>query len=150
MKQEKIKLFMDIAERISQESKAERLKVGSIVVKDDRIISIGYNGTPPGWDNKCEYNEEYWHERQWQDEPIITVKTKPEVIHAEANAIAKLARSSESGLDAVMFTTHSPCLECAKTIAASGINTLYYKYDYRCKNGLEHLEKCNVFVKKVE
>jgi dCMP deaminase len=90
MKSKFIQAYMDVAETFSKLSSAKRLQVGAIVVKDDRIISIGYNGMPAGWTNEC---EDYL---QLSDDTIIT-KTKPEVIHAEANAIAKLARGNESG-----------------------------------------------------
>jgi dCMP deaminase len=123
------KAFMDTAERFGALSTAERLKVGAIIVKDGRIISIGYNGMPSGWDNVCEDDD---------------FKTKPEVIHAEANAIAKLASSHESGRNAYMYVTHSPCIECAKLIATSGISRVYYKTKYRNEDGLEFLRKCNV------
>lgn len=125
--------FMDTAVRFGALSTAERLKVGAIIVKDGRIISIGYNGMPAGWDNVCE------------DEDF---KTKPEVIHAEANAIAKLASSHESGSDAYMYVTHAPCIECAKLIATSGISRVYYKTKYRNEDGLEFLRKCNVEIIK--
>lgn len=124
-----IKAHMRVAETYATLSKAVRLKVGAIVVKDSRVISIGYNGTPSGWDNKCE------------DENNVT---KPEVIHAEANAIAKLARSSESGLGADMFITHAPCLECAKLIYSAGISKVYYRTQYRNTDGIEFLNKCGV------
>ena len=102
-----VQAHMRTAENYAMLSHAIRLQVGAIVVKDDRIISIGYNGTPSGWDNKCE-NETYI------DDFHIEMTTKPEVIHAEANAIAKLAKSNESGEGAYMFITHAPCLSCAK------------------------------------
>ena len=95
------KMYMEIAETVSKMSYAKRLQVGAIVVKDNRIISIGYNGTPAGWDNNCEDENN---------------KTKPEVIHAEANSIMKLASSNESGKGSVMFLTHAPCIDCAKLI----------------------------------
>ena len=100
---------MATAKIFAELSHARRLHVGAIVVKDDRIISIGYNGMPAGWDNNCE------------DEINNELKTKPEVLHAESNAIAKLAKSSESGLGADIFITHAPCMECAKLIYQSGI-----------------------------
>jgi len=129
-----INAHLKVAETYANLSHAKRLKVGAIVVKDNRVISIGYNGTPSGWDNACE---------------DINNKTIPEVIHAEANAIAKLARTSESGLDAVMFITHAPCIECAKLIFTAGIRTVYFKTFYRETNGLEFLKKCNVKVEQV-
>ena len=133
MKQKFIDAYMDVAERFAQLSSAKRLNVGAIVVKDDRIISIGYNGMPSGWDNVCEHEG----------------KTKPEVLHAESNAIAKLARSSESGEGAAIFITHAPCIDCAKLIYQSGIATVYYKNDYRSTQGIEFLKKSNIWVVKV-
>ena len=134
MNKRMIDAHMKVAEIYANLSHAKRLKVGSIVVKDNRVVSIGYNGTPSGWDNNCE-DENY--------------KTKPEVIHAEANAIAKLARTNESGLDSEMFITHAPCIECAKLIFAAGIKSVYFKNFYRESNGLEFLKKCNVKVEQV-
>jgi dCMP deaminase len=131
MKQKFIDTYMDVAERFAQLSSAKRLNVGAIVVKDDRIISIGYNGMPTGWDNCCEDSNN---------------KSKPEVLHAESNAIAKLAKSSESGLGASIFITHSPCIECAKLIYQSGISTVYYKNVYRSSAGIEFLKKSKVKV----
>jgi dCMP deaminase len=139
MKQKWIDAFMDTAERFAQLSSAVRLKVGAVVVKDNRIISIGYNGTPSGWSNNCE---------DWFDDG--TCKTKPEVIHAEANAISKLARSNESGLGTAMFITHAPCLDCAKLIYGAGINTVYYRNSYRNTDGIDFLKKCDIGVMKID
>jgi|TARA_B110000208_G_scaffold6873_2_gene8772 dCMP deaminase len=142
MKNKFIKTYMDVAESFAKLSSAVRLQVGAIVVKDDRIISIGYNGMPSGWDNCCE-------EVLREDEVGFQVtKTKPEVLHAEANAITKLARSSESGLGATIFVTHSPCIECAKLIYQSGISTVYYKTSYRSDDGINFLKKSKVEVIK--
>ena len=131
---------MDTAERFAQLSSAVRLQVGAVVVKDNRIISIGYNGTPSGWDNLCEDLV------QLSDDTLVT-KTKAEVIHAEANAISKLARSNESGVGSSMFITHAPCVDCAKLIYGAGINTVYYRDSYRNDDGIDFLQKCNVDVK---
>ena len=133
MKQKFINAYMDVAERFAQLSSAKRLQVGAIVVKDDRIISIGYNGMPSGWDNVCEHEG----------------KTKPEVLHAESNAVAKLAKSSESGLGATIFVTHSPCIDCAKLIYQSGISNVYYKTSYRNDDGIKFLKKSNVEITKI-
>jgi len=147
MKTKFIQAYMDVAERFAQLSSAKRLQVGSIVVKDDRIISIGYNGMPSGWDNTCEDH----HTMIDNDgNRFIESKTKPEVLHAEANAITKLARSPESGLGATIFITHSPCMECAKLIFQSGIETAYYRDDYRSSQGIEFLKQSGVWVHKVE
>lgn len=141
MKQKFIDAYMDVAERFAKLSSAKRLNVGAIVVKDNRIISIGYNGMPAGWDNTCEV-EVY--------SPTGTqLATKAEVIHAEANAIAKLAGSNESGKDADMFITHAPCMECAKQIYSSGIKRVFYRNDYKTTLGIDFLKKCEIGVEKV-
>jgi dCMP deaminase len=133
---------MDTAERFASLSTAKRLQVGAIVVKDNRIISIGYNGMPAGWDNCCE-DEVY---SDYDDE--YHLKTKPEVIHAEANAIAKLARSTESGDRSTMYITHAPCIECAKLIYSSGITKVYFKNEYRSDSGITFLNKCGLEVEQ--
>lgn len=119
MKEKFISAYMDVAERFAQLSYAQRAKVGAIIVKDDRIISIGYNGMPSGWDNVCETEG----------------RTNPEVLHAETNAIAKLAQSGESGKDATLFCTHLPCMDCAKLIYQSGITQVYYREEYKAAKG---------------
>tara|TARA_Y100000389_G_scaffold186476_1_gene206864 strand:+ start:137 stop:574 length:438 start_codon:yes stop_codon:yes gene_type:complete len=121
--------YMDVAERFAQLSHAQRAKVGAIIVKDDRIISIGYNGMPSGWDNVCE------HDINHHELGTTTSVTKAEVLHAETNAIAKLAQSSESGKDAILFCTHLPCMECAKLIYQSGIKEVYYREEYKAAKG---------------
>ena len=163
MKSKFIDAYLDVADRFSQLSTARRLKVGAIIVKENRIISIGYNGTPPGWDNDCEY-QEYMDQDigGWLDAEEIQerwpladqlgrycLKTRPEVIHAERNAIDKLARDGESGLDAVMFVTHGPCLECSKSIFTSGIKKVFYRDDYRDDTGLKFLTQCGVETQQV-
>lgn len=134
--------YMDTAERFASLSTATRLQVGAIVVKDNRIISIGYNGMPSGWSNTCEeiigVNS--------AGQPAL--QTKPEVIHAEANAIAKLAKSNESGDGSQMYITHAPCIECAKQIYTAGVTSVTYKNEYRSKTGVEFLKKCGVEVRK--
>jgi dCMP deaminase len=142
MKQKFIDAYMDVAERFAQLSSAVRLQVGAIVVKDDRIISIGYNGMPAGWDNVCENLIGY-------DKGKPVLNSKPEVLHAEANAITKLARSSESGDGATIFVTHAPCIDCAKLIYQSGINTVYYRTAYRDTSGVDFLAKSDVEVIKI-
>jgi dCMP deaminase len=136
--------YMDVAERFAALSYCERLKVGAIVVKDGRIISIGYNGTPSGFDNCCEMEVVDTSYRV----PQMVKKTKPEVIHAEANAIAKLAKSTDSGDGADMYCTHAPCIECAKQIYTAGIKNLTFREEYRSKDGITFLEQCGVNVNK--
>jgi dCMP deaminase len=146
MKQKWIDAFMDTAERFAQLSSAKRLKVGAVVVKDNRIISIGYNGMPAGWTNECE--EVVTPSLPYVQGDGPTLKTKDEVIHAEANAVAKLARDGESGKDGIMFCTHAPCIQCAKIIYGAGIKTVYYRNSYRDTSGLDFLEKCSIAVRK--
>jgi len=134
---------MKVAETFAELSSAKRLHVGAIVVKDDRIISIGYNGMPSGWDNNCED----YHGLDLNGNP--TLVTKPEVLHAETNAIAKLAKSTESGLGATMFITHAPCLDCAKLIYQSGIGSVLYRNTYRNTSGITFLEKSGVTIEKI-
>jgi dCMP deaminase len=165
MKEKFKQAYMKTAETFAELSHARRLHVGAIVVKDDRIISIGYNGMPAGWDNDCEYKDYMsrdaggWLnpdeiEERWQyleeDGTRYTLKTKPEVLHAETNAISKLAKSTESGDGAAIFITHSPCLDCAKLIYQSGINSVFYRNHYRSEDGIEFLKKSGVTVEKLD
>ena len=133
MKEKFVNAYMKVAETFSELSTARRLHVGAIVVKDDRIISIGYNGMPSGWSNECEINN----------------KTKVEVLHAETNAIAKVARSQESSENAVMFCTHSPCIECAKLIYQSGITEVFYITEYRDLSGVDFLDVAGVKISQI-
>jgi dCMP deaminase len=141
LKKKFIDLYMDWAERVSQLSHARRLKIGALIVKDNHV-HYGYNGMPEGWDNNCEnivgYNK---------GEPVL--KTKPEVLHAESNAIAKLAKSHESAAGADLFVTHSPCLDCAKLILQSGIRRVWFKNHYRDSYGVEFLKKSGIEVTQV-
>lgn len=163
MKEKHIKAFMKSAQAFAECSSGVRLQVGAIVVKDDRIISIGYNGTPAGWDNVCE-DKVYFngdptvmiHEELSADFPYrdhqglyYRLVTKPEVLHAEFNAIAKLAKSHESGDGATLFCTTAPCYECAKLIHASGIKAVYYETIYRLDDGLRFLAKAGVEVTQI-
>jgi dCMP deaminase len=146
---------MIVAEAYATLSSAKRLQVGAVIEKDNRIISIGYNGTPSGWGNNCE--NEIREEHQYiidMGAPLhtmatIKLETKPEVIHAEMNAIGKLARSNESGLNATMYITHAPCFDCAKLIHIAGINKVFYRNSYRNTDGIEFLNKCNIEVEKI-
>ena len=126
-------------------STAKNLKVGCVLVKDHRIISIGYNGTPSGWSNECE-NEFTTGDGTHDHVEFIT---KPEVIHAEANVVAKLARSNESGEGSVAFITHAPCLSCAKMLYSAGVIEVVYADPYKSKDGLQFLEKCGIKVSQL-
>ena len=112
--------------------------MGAVIVKDDTVISYGYNGMPAGWDNNCEDILEDG-----------TTKTKPEVLHAESNAIAKLARSHNSGLGADIFVTHAPCLDCAKLIYQSGISRVWFGDWYRNNSGIDFLRQSGIEVNKI-
>ena len=142
MKEKFIQAYMDTARRFAKLSHARRLHVGAIVVKDDRIISIGYNGMPAGWDNDCENIVGYSG-----GEPVY--KTKPEVLHAETNAIAKLARSGEHGLNSDLFVTHAPCMDCAKLIYQAGIKRVFFGSAYRDHSGVDFLEASGIEVIQV-
>jgi dCMP deaminase len=150
VKQKYIDLYMDWAARCAQLSHARRLQVGAVIVKDDSVISYGYNGMPAGWDNNCE--EKIYKIDGWlvDDEGCYELKTKPEVLHAESNAIAKLARSNNSGLGAELFVTHSPCIDCAKLIYQSGIRRVFYGENYRDDQGKMFLEKSGVEVIQIQ
>jgi dCMP deaminase len=146
MKQKYIDMYMDWADRASDLSHARRLQVGAVIVKDDSVISYGYNGMPAGWDNNCE--DEVLDSYSGFEGAIhrTVLKTKPEVLHAESNAIAKLARSTSSGECASIFITHAPCHDCAKLIYQSGISSVYYRNSYRDTAGIEFLEKSGIKV----
>lgn len=168
MKEKYKQLYMDWATRTAQLSHAVRLQVGAVIVKNDSVLSYGYNGMPAGWDNNCEdrvwdtgaggwldpdeflakYPYEDWH-KDAQRNVRYGLKTKPEVLHAETNAIAKLAKSTESGADATMFITHSPCLDCAKLIFQSGISSVFYRDSYRSEDGIQFLKKSGVRVEQL-
>jgi dCMP deaminase len=161
VKQKFIDLYMDWAKRCAELSHARRLHVGAVIVKEDTVISYGYNGMPSGWDNDCENTVFVLDEESMGTDMIslgysrtengnwVKLKTKPEVLHAESNAIAKLAKSSNSGIGSTIFVTHSPCMECAKLIAQSGISSVYYNENYRDDAGIRFLEKSGVEVTKV-
>lgn len=143
---------MDTAERFAQLSSAKRLQVGAVVVKENRIISIGYNGMPTGWDNECEkkvYTLTGRYDGLDEDGTSYQLVTKDEVIHAEANAIAKLARDGESGKDSTMFCTHAPCIQCAKIIYGAGVKKFYYRNSYRDELGIDFLQKCGIEIEKI-
>lgn len=164
IKQKFIQAHMKVAEVYSQLSSAQRLKVGAVIVKEDTIIGIGYNGTPSGWNNDCE-KKEYFNsnteislseEEIKKDWPLedrgkrYRLITKDEVIHAESNAISKVAKSTNSTDGAHMFVTHAPCIHCAKLIYQAGITRVYYKEVYRNDDGLKFLEKCGVKVLNIK
>ena len=132
---------MSMAELTASLSYAKRLQVGALIVKGNRIVGTGYNGMPTGWENVC---EEVVPPNEWIE--FEQLKTKPEVLHAETNAIAKVAQSTETSEGSTMFCTHAPCVDCAKLIYQSGIATLYFKHEYRDDAGLKFLKLSGVNV----
>ena len=145
MKRKHVQASMKTAFNYAECSTAKRLKVGCVIVKEDRIISIGYNGMPSGWTNECEEST-VWQDGKQLSHPILV--TKPEVLHAEENAITKLAKCTESGEGAAAFITHAPCLSCSKLLHGSGIVEVYYAHPYEHTDGLEFLRKCGVILIK--
>ena len=142
--------YMTIASDCAKMSRAVRLQVGCIIVKDDNIISFSWNGTPRGWDNNCEDESVELYSGYEGAIHRTVLKTKPEVLHAESNAVSKLAKSTNSGLGADMFVTHGPCLECAKLIFQSGIRRVFYAEDYRDDSGIQFLYKSGLIVEKLD
>ena len=130
--------YLEMAEVWGQLSKAERKKVGCLVVKDHRIISDSYNGTPHGFDNDCEFPTRFG------------LETKPEVLHAESNALTKLAKSTQSSEEATIYITLSPCFECSKLMIQSGIKRVVYREQYTDIGGIDLLKKAGIQVHKLD
>lgn len=135
------RLYMDMAKRVGEMSYAKRRQVGCIIEKDGRIISMGWNGMPAGWDNECE-DLSVWKDGKQLSSPILV--TKDEVLHAESNAIAKLAKSNESGQGATLYVTCAPCIHCAKLIHQSGISKVIFLEEYHDDYGIVFLQKSKV------
>ena len=129
------KSYMDMAVIWGQNSYCKRRQVGAILVKDRMIISDGYNGTPSGFENQCE------------DENGVT---KPYVLHAEANAITKVAKSGNSSKGATLYVTAAPCIECATLIIQAGISRVVYKDEYRLTDGIDLLKRAGIEIEKVD
>ena len=126
--------YLEMAEIWAQNSYCKRRKVGALLVKDRMIISDGYNGTPSGFENVCEEDG----------------VTKPYVLHAEANAITKVAKSGNSSEGATLYVTASPCLECSKLIIQSGIKRVVYRDEYRLTDGIDLLRRAGIEVERVD
>ena len=124
--------YLQMAATWGKLSKANRKQVGCLVVKDGMIISDGYNGTPHGFDNDCEFETRFGYE------------TKPEVLHAESNALTKLAKSTQSSDGCTIYITLSPCFDCAKLMIQSGVEKVVYSEEYRKIGGVELLQKANI------
>lgn len=156
-------IYMQVAYQFAKLSYAERRKVGCVIVKDKQVISFGYNGTPHGFDNECECQIKMdpeagaWLdfetiEKQWPHESSkgrYKLETKREVLHAESNAIMKVAKSTMSCEDADLYTTTCPCFDCAKLIIQAGIKKVYYTEDYRDMSGVELLKTAKIDVEQV-
>lgn len=127
--------YLEMAEVWAKNSYCKRRQVGALIVKDRMIISDGYNGTPSGFENICE------------DENGVT---KPYVLHAEANAITKVAKSGNSSQGSTLYVTASPCLECSKLIIQSGIKRVVYRDEYRLTDGVDLLRRAGIEVEKVD
>jgi dCMP deaminase len=161
MKPKFLEYYMKMAELTATLSSAVRLKVGSVIVRDSNVLATGYNGTPSGWDNDCEYREylTYGHslgenaadyfDQIDENGKMYRLKTRPEVLHSESNALMKVARSTESSEGATLFCTHAPCIDCAKLIHQAGINSLYYRNSYRSNDGILFLEKSGINVEQL-
>lgn len=142
-------LYMDLAFRIAEMSYAKRLNVGCVIVKDNNIISFGWNGMPAGWDNNCEIEtSEVVNIGSREVTPSQTV-TRPEVLHAEENALMKLCRSTNSSQDSMMYITHAPCIKCARLIHQAGIKSIFYSEEYRNQDGLVFLDKCGIEIEQI-
>lgn len=146
MKPKFINYYMNIAKEAAKLSYAKRLQVGAVIVTPTNVVLTGYNGMPTGWENSCE--DELVDTYSAFEGAIYTTKlvTKREVLHAEMNAVMKVAQSTESSKDATLFCTHAPCIDCAKAIYQAGITTLYYKDTYRDDRGLKFLIKSGINV----
>ena len=140
--------YMKMAQCWATLSKAKRKQVGCLIVKDGAIISDGYNGTPSGFDNTCEWEEELgtYPKDTPKDSREYKLVTKPEVLHAESNAISKLAKSTQGSHGATLYSTCSPCMECSKLIIQCGIIRVVYGEKYRSDDGLKLLKKAGIII----
>ena len=136
--------YLKMADEWAQLSKAKRRKVGCLIVRDGQIISDGYNGTPAGFDNNCEFVNEGFLDRAENK-----LQTKPEVLHAESNALMKLAKSTNSSKDSTIYLTMSPCFDCAKLIIQAGVIRVVYSEKYRNQEGIKFLRSNNVIAERV-
>lgn len=156
------KIYMQIAYQTAKLSYANRRKVGCIIVKDEQIVSFGYNGTPHGFENDCEEVQTRYYDNPDHASILIDkgytcddegccskIVTKQEVLHAESNAITKLAKSTMTSNGAALYTTTAPCFDCSKLIIQAGIEKVFYSESYRDMSGVELLKKANIPVEEV-
>lgn len=154
-------IYMQMAYQIAKLSYAKRKRVGCIIVKDNQVVSTGYNGTPHGFDNDCEENQIRYYDNpdhamtlmdkgyKCKDGCCSKEVTKRVVLHAESNALAKVSKSTLSSDGADMYITMSPCFDCAKLIIQSGIKKVFYSENYRDTSGIDILEEAGIEVKEV-
>lgn len=142
MKSTRLQAHLKAAYAYSDLSHAKRLKVGAVLVKDDRIISVGYNGMPSGGSNQCENSYKTIDDKSY-------FETRPEVVHAEMNCIAFAARNGMATQDCSLVITHSPCFECCKLLLQAGVKAVYYDEEYRDLKGLEFLRDYSVIVEEI-
>ena len=140
-KPKRLSTHLKVAKLFAAESHAKRLKVGAVLIKNDRVISTGYNGMPAGMDNDCEVKSSV--------DPNAPLATRPEVTHAEMNVIGEAAAMGRATEGCIMVTTHSPCFECAKLIKSSRISAVYYETEYRITDSLKFLKKVGIKVEKL-
>lgn len=150
MKSSRLKAHLKAAKAYAELSHAKRLQVGAVLIKEDRIVSVGYNGMPSGFPNEAEYpppDPRNYSPKLRRDEaqPV----TKPEVVHAEMNAIAFAAKYGVATDGCTMIVTHSPCFECSKLLMQSGVKKVYYETEYRLTDSLEFLKKGGIEVVKL-
>lgn len=131
-------MYLEICSSVAKMSFAKRAQVGAVLVKDNNIISMGWNGTPSGFSNNCEFRID--------DHDENCLLTREEVLHAETNCITKVAKSTQSSLGSTMYITISPCMDCAKLIVQSGVSRVVYKSFYRDKKSLDFLSKCGIII----
>ena len=154
-------IYMQMAYQIAKLSYAKRKRVGCIIVKDNQVVSTGYNGTPHGFDNDCEEDQIRYYDNpdhamtlmdkgyKCNDGCCSKEVTKRVVLHAESNALAKVSKSTLSSDGADMYITMSPCFDCAKLIIQSGIKKVFYSENYRDTSGIDILEEAGIEVKEV-
>ena len=154
-------IYMQMAYQIAKLSYAKRKRVGCIIVKDNQVVSTGYNGTPHGFDNDCEEDQIRYYDNpdhamtlmdkgyKCNDGCCSKEVTKRVVLHAESNALAKVSKSTLSSDGADMYITMSPCFDCSKLIIQSGIKKVFYSESYRDTSGIDILEEAGIEVKEV-
>ena len=151
--------YINVAQLCARNSYAEKLQVGAIIVKDNQIISDGFNGMPQGLSNECEVkicNTNHCHRtgntpstgRHCKGCIYVKLHTKPQVLHAESNAILKCARYGKATYGSTLYVTHSPCIECAKLIVQAGIKRVVYLEEYHKVNGVQLLKDVGIIVEK--